>query len=99
MFGVDVYGAEDFGCSLFEDGTASTGTLHGSGAKDRQEEARAASRKAEAGLFEDIGRYFHLFSQAEQMEAQDAFDAENIRTYTATGGFQFVSDTKSPQSL
>lgn len=119
MFGVDVYGAEDFRCSCSEDGTASKGAFYGCGTENRETEECATAREAEERLFESIGRYFHISSQAEQVETQDetgslerlaesfadvplarqcraALNAENIRTYTATGGFHFVTDTESP---
>lgn len=120
MFGVDVYGSEDFGRSLFEDRTASERAFFGRGAENRQAKVRETARETQDRLFEDIGRYFCVSAQAEQVETQNASSglerltesfadvplarrgsaalyAENVRTYTAVGGFQFSADTESAE--
>ena len=67
-----MHGFEDFGRSFAENGTATEGTLYRHGTEDRQNAAAQASREAETRLFEDIGRYFHISAQNEQMETQNA---------------------------
>ncbi len=72
MSGGNVYGLEGVGRLEYKDGTASERAFHGGGRKDREEKIYQATRKTEGGLFEAIGQYFRLSSQAEQMEAQNA---------------------------
>lgn len=120
MFGVDVYGVEDFGRPLFEDGTATKRAFLSGGAENRKAKVCETARETQDRLFEDIGRYFCVSAQDEQMETQNtssglerpeesfadfplarrgsaALYAENIRTYTARGGFQFSADTESSE--
>ena len=66
-----MYWSEDIGCFVSENLLSGEREIHSSRTENRQKESNKTTREAETGLFEDIGTYFHLSSQAEQVEAED----------------------------
>ena len=66
-----LYWSEDIGCFVSEDLLSREREIHSSRTENRQKARNKTAREAETGLFEDIGTYFHLSSQAEQVEAED----------------------------
>ena len=66
-----MYWNENIGCFVSENLLPDEGEILGTGAEDRQKKTDKAAEETASGLFEDIGRYFHISSQAEQVETQD----------------------------
>ena len=71
LYGGYVHGTENFGRSEYQNGTASNGTFYSSRTKDGKAEACKASEGATGELFDNIGEYFRISAQAEQLEAQN----------------------------
>ena len=71
MFGVNVYGSENIRRAKSEDGTATERAFFSGGAENREKKICQTTRETQDRLFEDIGRYFCVSAQAEQVETQD----------------------------
>lgn len=66
-----MYRSESLGCFVSENLLPGKRALHGDGAENRKKETNKASEEAETGLFEDIGEYFRIREQAQQVETED----------------------------
>lgn len=66
-----MYWSENLGCFVSENVLPTEREFFSCGAENREKAKNKITEEAESGLFENIGRYFHISSQAEQMEAED----------------------------
>lgn len=71
MPGGVMFWSENLGCFVSKDILSTERELFCGGAENREKAKGKTTEEAENGLFEDIGRYFHISSSAEQMEAED----------------------------
>lgn len=67
-----LHGSEGFGYPQAEDLRLTERPIFGGGAENREAKTDTLAEETTSGLFEDIGEYFRIREQAEQVEDEDA---------------------------